>query len=147
MQRKRKSAGFTLLEVLLVIAILGVIAAMVIPQLLGRQRKAMIDVTKASIQGLEQSLKMYAADHDGEYATGNQDIYTQLMEPVDEDGQAMQPYLEKAPRDAWGELIYYEYPNSKSSRSFKPAVWSSGPNKQNENGAGDDINNWTELEE
>lgn len=146
-ENRKRREGFTLLEVLLVVAILGVIAAIVVPQLLGRQQKAMIDTTRASISGLEQALKMYAIDHYGEYPQGNQTGLEVLLEPVDQNGQPMTPYLEKLPTDAWGEMLNYEYPNTKATRNLKPAIWSSGPNKQNENGSGDDINNWTELAE
>ncbi len=55
--RRKRRRGFTLLEVLLVLAILGVIAAMVVPQLLGSQKKAMIDATRSGIVGLEQAWK------------------------------------------------------------------------------------------
>jgi len=137
--------GFTLLEVLLVLAILGVIAAMVVPQLLGRQQKAMVDTTRTSITNLEQALKMYAIDHDGQYPEGSQEALNSLLQPVDRSGQAMAPYLENLPKDAWGEMLFYEWPNSKSSNGIKPAIWSAGPNKRNENGSGDDINNWAEL--
>lgn len=51
----RNRRGFTLMEVLLVLAILGVIAAMVVPQLLGRQQKANEDAARMSIHGLEQA--------------------------------------------------------------------------------------------
>ena len=141
-----RRAAFTLLEVLLVLAILGVIAAMVVPQLLGRQQKAMVDTTRASIANLENAVKMYAIDHDGEYPQGNQSALSVLMEPVDNrTGQPMQPYLEKLPTDAWGQMLFYEYPNSKAQRSTKPAIWSAGPNRQNEDGSGDDINNWMDT--
>ena len=144
-QPRRRRGGFTLIEVLLVLVILGVLAAMVVPQLLGRQQKAYVDQTKASIHGLEQTLKMYAIDHDGEFPSGSQSILSVLMEPVDRNGQPMSPYLDKMPLDAWGQPLYYEWPNTKATRATKPAIWSSGINKQNEDGGGDDINNWTEL--
>ncbi|WP_237226006.1 type II secretion system major pseudopilin GspG [Rubinisphaera sp. JC750] len=137
--------GFTLLEVLLVLAILGVIAAMVVPQLLGRQQKAMVDTTRTSITNLEQALKMYAIDHDGQYPEGSQEALNTLMQPTDRNGQAMAPYLESLPKDAWGEMLFYEWPNSKTSNGIKPAIWSAGPNKRNENGSGDDVNNWAEA--
>lgn len=143
--RRARRPGFTLLEVLLVLAILGVIAAMVVPQLLGRQKKAMIDATAASISGLEQALKLYAVDHAGEYPRGSQDALTVLMTPVDADGKPMEPYLEKLPKDAWEQVLYYEYPNTKAPNSTKPAIWSSGPDKKNDDGGGDDINNWSDL--
>lgn len=144
-RQPRRRGGFTLLEVLLVLAILGVIAAMVVPQLIGRQQKANIDVTRVSIQALENALKNYAIDHSGEFPVGNQEVLTVLFEPVDRNGRPLPPYLEKMPTDAWGTVLFYEFPNSKATRSSKPAIWSAGPNKQNEDGGGDDINNWSDL--
>ncbi len=136
--------GFTLLEVLLVLAILGVLAAMVVPALLGRQREAMKKMTKASIAGLEKTLKLYAVNNDGEYPEGTSDaVFALLMNPgTDADGNTVSPYLEDLPNDAWGQLLNCESPNSKVPNAYKPAIWSSGPNKRNENGGGDDIINW-----
>ncbi|ODA30975.1 type II secretion system major pseudopilin GspG [Planctopirus hydrillae] len=139
--------GFTLIEVLLVLAILGVIAAMVVPQLLGRQKEAMVKATKASIKGLEDALQQYALSHDGEYPQGSRDeAFSLLIKPGnDADGRPIAPYLDKVPLDAWGQGFYYENPNSKVPNATKPAIWSSGANKQNEDGSGDDINNWANL--
>ena len=145
-RRRENRRGFTLLEVLLVLAILGVIAAMVVPQLLGRQKKAMEDTTRSSITGLEQALKMYAIDPDGQYPQGNQDALAVLMNPTDRQGRPLEPYLEKLPKDAWDQMLYYEYPNTKAPQTTKPAIWSSGANLQNEDGSGDDINNWAEAQ-
>lgn len=136
--------GFTLLEVLLVLAILGVIGAMVVPQLLGRQQKAMVDTTKSSIHGLEMALESYAIAHDGEFPSGNQDAISTLLDPVDRNGKPMEPFLKALPKDAWGQVFFYEFPNTRAPKLRKPAIWSAGPNKQNEDGSGDDVNNWTD---
>jgi general secretion pathway protein G len=136
--------GFTLIEVLLVVAILGVIAAAVVPALIGRQQEANIQITRTDIKGLEQALKMYAIDHDGEYLQGGKDALPQLTSASEYRGKKMKAYLEETPKDAWGEPLYYEYPSTKGTKGEKPAIWSSGPNRQNEEGGGDDINNWTE---
>jgi general secretion pathway protein G len=143
-RRHQFRPGFTLLEVLLVLAILGVLAAMVVPALLGRQREAMIKATKTSVAGLESALRLYAVNHDGEYPEGSSDqIIGVLINPgTDAEGQPVSPYLEKLPADAWGQPLLCEYPNTKAPNSLKPAIWSSGPNKRNENGGGDDIGNW-----
>jgi general secretion pathway protein G len=143
-QRRHSRRGFTLLEVLLVLAILGVIAALVVPEVLGLGRTADIKATRASVAGLEQALKLYAIDHDRRYPQGGQEALNTLLEPVDRDGNPSDPYIERL-NDAWGEMLYYEYPNTKAANSTKPAIWSSGPNRQDENGAGDDINNWSDL--
>ena len=133
--------GFTLTEVLLVLAILGVIAAMVIPNLIGQQKVAMVRQTKVNINGFEQAAKQYAATHEGEFA---RDINSMMNGGQGPDGKPLAAALEKIPKDAWNQPLNYEYPNSKASNADRPAIWSSGANKQNEDGAGDDINNWSD---
>lgn len=137
----RRRLGFTLTEVLLVLAILGVIAAMVIPNLLGRQREALIRSTKMNISGFEQIAKQYAVAHEGDFP---RDLNSMLNPGQGADGKPIAAFAEKIPKDAWNQPLNYEYPNSKAGGQDKPAIWSSGPNKQNEEGAGDDINNWSE---
>lgn len=146
-QVKQRRSGFTLLEMLIVLAIILVIAAMVVPNLLGRQKKANIEATKASIAGLENALKLWSVDNQGEYPPGSDDVLMTLVEPEEDPrtGRMTEAVLEKMPVDAWGELLHYEYPNDKAPNATKPAIWSSGPNKTNDNGSGDDINNWDEL--
>ncbi len=137
----RQPDGFTLTEVLLVLAILGVIAAMVIPNLLARQQDALKRTTKSNIAAFENIAKQYAVAHDGEWP---RDVNAMLNPGSDKDGKPMAAFVEKVPKDAWNMPLNYEYPNSKSSGIDKPAIWSSGQNKQNEEGGGDDINNWSE---
>ena len=142
---RRRSAlrrGFTLIEVLLVLAILGVIAAMVVPNLLGQQRKAMVQTTRTSIKNLENTLRLYAVNHNGEYPTGGQEILQQLTQPQEVDGETEPPLLEEEPKDAWGTLIFYQYPPRHNQTSGKPDIWSAGPNRQDDQGSGDDVNNW-----
>ena len=137
-------AAFTLLELIIVLAILAVLAAMVVPNLLGSQKKANIKATQASISGLEGALKLYAAEYNnGEYPAGDgEEVLALLRATEDEEGQAIDPLLDDDPLDAWGQLLHYEYPSSKND-STKPAIWSSGPNQTDENGDGDDVTNWT----
>lgn len=139
--------GFTLTEVLLVLVILGVIAAMVVPNLLGRQQEANIRATRASINGFENALKQYAVANSGDFPEGSADqAINLLLNPgQDASGRMISPYLENIPKDAWGQPLFYEWPNTKVANATKPAIWSAGPNRQNEDGAGDDINNWSEL--
>ncbi|MEQ8854691.1 type II secretion system protein GspG [Gimesia sp.] len=142
---KQQRRGFTLLEMLIVLGIILVIAAMVVPNLLGSQKKANIKATRASIHNLEQAFKLYAAENNGEYPQGGPEQLQLLLEPVSSDGQAAEPFIESLPLDAWGQMFHYEYPNNKA-QSTKPAIWSSGPNQQDENGSGDDVNNWEQTE-
>jgi general secretion pathway protein G len=142
-QTKRRRSGFTLLEVLLVLAILGVIAAMVVPQLLGRQKQANIDASRFSIASLESALDNYAVDHDGEYPQTNPGLEV-LIVPQQDDPKWRGPYLKNSndlPKDAWGNPFQYEYPGKNQRVGDKADIWSWGPDKTN--GTADDINNWT----
>ena len=143
--RKSRRGGFTLTEVLLVLAIIGVIAAMVVPNLIGQQKKANVDATKNNIKAFESVVKNYAVANGGEFPQGSgADVITMLRSPgQDSDGRPTPPALESIPKDAWQQQLYYEFPSSKVAGGMKPAIWSSGPNKQNEEGSGDDINNWS----
>jgi len=142
---RRSRSAFTLLELLIVLAIIGVIAAMVVPKFLAQQKGALLKITRATIQTVEKASEYYAVDHDGECPTGSQEAITMLLKPTDKDGKPMKAYIDKAPKDAWDQALHYEYPNTKAPDSDKPAIWSNGPNRQNENGEGDDINNWKDL--
>lgn len=139
--------GFTLLEVLLVLGILILLAAIVTPSLFNRQQKAMIRATRISIVGLEGTLRLYAAEHEGEYPVGSPaEVFDLLMNPgTGEDGQVITPYVEELPTDAWGQTLYYEFPTNRHRRADKPAIWSAGPDQKNDNGDQDDINNWDEV--
>ena len=139
-----RRGGFSLLELLIVLAIIGLIAAMVVPNLIGRQQKANIDITRMAIKSLEDALNLYAADHFGEYPQGNQDVaVSELLLPKDRSGKPMSPYIPEQPTDAWGQALFYQFPNDKAPNAVKPAIWSAGPDRKNDNGSNDDINNWT----
>jgi general secretion pathway protein G len=136
--------GFTLIEVLLVLAIIGVIAALAVPNLIGQQQDANIDATKIKIKGLEDAVKRYAIRHDGRYPEGSQDTVVEMMlvPGQDKSGRTTQPYLEERPTDVWGNPLLYEYPpsGSRTTPGGKPAIWSVG--LDGTEGTDDDITNW-----
>ncbi|MCA9036996.1 MAG: type II secretion system protein GspG [Planctomycetaceae bacterium] len=144
---QRSRSAFTLLELLIVLAIILVIAAMVVPNLVTSQGEAMIKVAKANIKSLEDVAKRYAVDHDASYYIGSgQDAWNEFMAPQPYRDRQLKPYFEDIPLDPWGNLYGYEWDgtgHSKVSNAAKPAIWSFGPNKQDDGGSGDDINNWT----
>jgi general secretion pathway protein G len=148
--RRSRRAGFTLLELLIVLAIIVVIAAMVVPNLIGSQQKANEDVTLATIKSIEKSpVGTWAADHDGAYLKASgQEAWQQMMNPQAYKGRKLRPYIEEPPLDAWGRPLQYEWNgdgHSKKQNALKPAIWSTGANGQDEGGEGDDIPSWKTL--
>lgn len=137
-RRKASRAAFTLMEVLLVLGILGVIMAMVVPKVLGRQKYANIDATRVSIGGLSQALKLYSLDHAGDLPSAAEGLNVLLKQPARQDASWKGPYLEKEPRDAWGQPLVYVSPGKHNADSFD--IVSAGPDHIS--GTVDDIGNW-----
>jgi general secretion pathway protein G len=132
-------SAFTLLEVLMVIVILGILAALIVPQFGGTQLKAEKDLTKAQIDALGNDLERFRL-HCGRYPTSDEGLAALLQAPDDEDLAERWggPYLKKEPRDAWGHELIYESPGQYNEESYD--LSSPGPNGQE--GDDDDITNW-----
>ncbi len=144
---KRKHAdcsGFTLIELLIVLAIIVSIAAMVAPNLIGRQQESRISLTRVQIKSVEDALKNKAIDNNGTYADGDDAINELVQTSEDDQGRDHAPYLEEYPRDSWGNEFYYDYDPKRDTS--KPRVWSSGPDGNDDGGGGDDIANWSDKD-
>ncbi|MGC1517568.1 MAG: type II secretion system major pseudopilin GspG [Azonexus sp.] len=111
MLRKRHS-GFTLIEVMIVIVILGVLAALIVPKVMGRPDEARIAAARQDIFTIMQSLKLYKLDN-RRYPTTEQGLVALVQKP----SQAPLPqnwsaggYLERLPNDPWGQPYQYLNP-------------------------------------
>lgn len=138
--RRSRRSGFTLMEVLLVLAIIGVILAMVVPQLMGRRRVANVQASYASIKSLESALDLYRLDHNDQYPQTNEGLQVLVANPGNTQWKG--PYLKDTttlPLDAWNNPIQYQYPGSRNNDD-KPDIWSWGIDGQD--GTDDDIGNW-----
>lgn len=109
--RKRHS-GFTLIEVMIVIVILGVLAALIVPKVMGRPDEARIAAARQDIFTIMQSLKLYKLDN-RRYPTTEQGLAALVQKP----SQAPLPqnwsaggYLERLPNDPWGQPYQYLNP-------------------------------------
>ena len=105
-----KKSGFTLIEMMLVVIIISILAAMLIPRLAGRAEKARRAVAKAEIESnIPTALDLYEMDV-GAYPEKLEDLLTEPPESEGWDG----PYLKKIPEDPWGRPYYYKSPGEHS---------------------------------
>ena len=138
MNSTQKRRGFTLIEVLLVLGIMGIIMAMVVPRMLGRQQHASIDATRVSIEGLTQALRLYSLDHHGRFPTTADSLEVLVADPGGRDKKWRGPYLDRTPQDGWGSEFMYWCPGIHNKETFD--ISSAGPDGVF--GNADDVNNW-----
>ncbi len=129
-------AGFTLVEMLLVLVILATLAAIVIPKMAGRSKQAQVTAAKTQIASIETALNAFEIDNGYYPKTGNLDA---LVNPPGNSQNWKGPYLAKGvPNDPWGNPYIYEYPGKHTADGFD--LMSAGPDTQV--GTDDDITNW-----
>lgn len=109
---RKSHSGFTLIEVMIVIVILGVLAALIVPKVMGRPDEARIAAARQDIFTIMQSLKLYKLDN-RRYPTTEQGLAALVQKP----SQAPLPqnwsaggYLERLPNDPWGQPYQYLNP-------------------------------------
>ena len=109
----RHARGFTLLELLVVIVIIGLLAAYVGPKYFAQLGKSEVTVAKAQIEAFEKSLDTYRRDV-GRYPTTEEGLAALLVVPPAAGTRWNGPYLKKAvPLDPWGHAYQYRAPGSK----------------------------------
>jgi len=132
----RVSAGFTLVELLLVLVILGLLAAVVIPKFAGRTEQAKNTAAQTQLSSFETALDAFEVDN-GYYPKDD------LMSLVEQPSDAQNwhgPYLKDIPLDPWGSAYVYEYPGKHNEKGYD--LMSMGPDGRV--GGDNDIINWRE---
>ena len=134
---QRHDRGFSLIELMVVLIILGLIIGIVGPPVWDRLTKGKIYAAKAQIQQLEASLMTYTTDM-GRLPTTEEGLKA-LVESTDGSDLWAGPYLNKrlVPRDPWQKDYVYVYPGTHGNEFD---LYSKGPDGQD--GTADDITNW-----
>ncbi len=133
----RKHAGFTLIEVMVVVVILGILAAIIVPKIMSRPEQARIVKVKQDILSIQNALDLYKLDN-GSYPSTDQGLQALVTKPttppVPRDWKS-DGYLQDVPNDPWGQS--YQYMND----SEKLRIFSYGPKGKDGNS---EIGNWNE---
>ena len=133
--------GFTLIEVLVVVAILGILAAIVVPRIMDRPDEAKRVAAKADVAAIVQALKLYRLDN-GNYPTTDQGLIALVQRPTTAPippNWKQGGYLDKLPRDPWGSDYQYLSPGVRGEID----VFSLGADRaRGGEGNAADIGNW-----
>ena len=131
--------AFTLIEVLVVVAILGILAAIVVPRIMDRPDEAKRIAARADVKAIEQALKLYRLDN-GFYPTTDQGLGALVQRPTTNPAPGnWRPYLERLQKDPWGGDYQYLQPGVKGEID----VFSLGADRaRGGEGNNADIGNW-----
>ena len=128
--------GFTLIELMLVVIIIGALVAMVMPRLAGRGEQARVATAKADIQtNIATALKLYELDN-GAFPSSTDGLNALLSKPSSASNWNG-PYLERKPLDPWGREYVYKSPGEHRTGDYDlSSLGNDGVESQ------DDVKNW-----
>ncbi len=136
MQRSRMR-GFTLIEIMVVVVILGILAAVVVPTIMSRPEEARVVKAKQDIRALEGALSLYKLDN-YTYPSTDQGLEALVKKPSgtpEPKNYRPEGYIKKLPTDPWQEPYQYLNPGAHGDVD----IYSLGPDQQPSD---DDIGNW-----
>lgn len=113
MKNMRNNRGFTLLEIIVVVAIIAILASYIAPKVAGRVDDARISKAKSDIRVLESSLELYKLDN-FLYPSNDQGLEALVNKPSGENTRNWRDggYIKKLTKDPWGNAYHYVYPGS-----------------------------------
>ncbi|WP_223530694.1 type II secretion system major pseudopilin GspG [Pseudomonas sp. GL-R-19] len=135
---RRPQSGFTLLELLVVLVVLGLLAGIVAPKYFAQLGRSEVKVAKAQIEGLSKALDLYRLEV-GHYPSTEQGLQALVTAPADEP-RWTGPYLQKKlPQDPWGHSYSYRYPGENSEYDLLSLGKDGQPGGEGENA---EVTNW-----
>jgi general secretion pathway protein G len=141
--RLRRQAGFTLIEIMVVIVILGLLAALVVPKLVGRTEEAKRTQTRVQIKNIQQAIELFKLDN-GFYPSTEQALDALVRMP--ETGRIPKNYrkggyLDRVPKDPWGNPFVYVFPGQHGDYDISSYGADGVPGGEGEDA---DVNSWDE---
>jgi general secretion pathway protein G len=140
MTNRRRNRAFTLIELLLVMVILVVLAAIVLPRFTGRSEEAKMKAARTQISMFDTCLDLFENDI-GRYPNSDEGLAALIQSPSGA-GEWKGPYIKSGgiPNDPWNRPYVYKFPGERNASGFD--LSSMGPDGQD--GTADDIGNWVQ---
>jgi len=137
---KKNSAAFTLMEIMVVLVVIGILAATIIPQFIGTTKDAKFSAAKANVAELESALERFYI-HLDRHPTTEEGLKVLVEPPAGEEKKWRGPYIKMLRADPWGNPYQYRSPGVHHPTSFD--LWSRGADGA-DGGDGDaaDVGNW-----
>ncbi len=136
----RRRAGFTLIEIMVVVVILGILAATIVPQFIGVTHDAKVSAAKSQVAEIEGAMERLAMNLD-RFPNADEALRLLVEPPTGDDSKWRGPYLKKVRDDPWGNPYQYRAPGVHHPSSFD--IWSRGADgADGGEGQNADIGNW-----
>ena len=137
---QKKHPGFTLVEIMVVVIVIGILAAVIIPQFTGTTTDAKISAAKANVSELESAVERFNV-HMDRYPTAEEGLNALVAAPPGEEQKWRGPYVKVVRNDPWGHPFQYRTPGVHHPSSFD--LWSRGADgADGGEGPNAEVGNW-----